>query len=67
MRKPNQKTHLIDGIRSRFIGLQVLVALSQEASQQTGIRPVSLSPPQKGTGIVFDRQRVENIDLKPAR
>jgi hypothetical protein len=58
----NQKAHLIEHVLSRLIGLQVSMALSQEASNQASISPVSLGTAKERPGITLHRQWVEDVD-----
>jgi hypothetical protein len=58
----DQKPHLIEHVPSRLIGLQVSIALSQEASNQASISPVSLGTAKERPGITLHRQGVEDVD-----
>jgi hypothetical protein len=60
----DQKAHLIEHVPSRLIGLQVSMALSQEASNQASVSPVSLGTAKERPGITLHRQRVEDVDPK---
>jgi hypothetical protein len=60
----DQETHLIEHILSRLIGLQVSMALSQEASNQASVSPVSLGTAKERPGITLHRQGVEDVDPK---
>jgi hypothetical protein len=60
----DQETHLIEHVLSRLIGLQVSIALSQEASNQTSVSPVSLGTAKERPGITLHRQGVEDVDPK---
>jgi hypothetical protein len=60
----DQKAHLIEHVLSRLIRLQVSIALSQEASNQASVSPVSLSTAKERPGITLHRQRVEDVDPK---
>jgi hypothetical protein len=60
----DQETHLIEHVFSRLIRLQVSMALSQEASNEASVSPVSLSTAKERPGITLHRQRVEHVDPK---
>jgi hypothetical protein len=60
----NQKAHLIEHVPRWLIGLQVSMPLSQEASNQASISPVSLGTAKERPGITLHRQGVEDVDPK---
>jgi hypothetical protein len=62
--KANQETNLIEHVLSRLIRLQVSMALSQEASNQASISPISLGTAKERPGITLHRQGVEDVDPK---
>jgi hypothetical protein len=52
----DQETHLIEHVLSRLIRLQVSMALSQEASNQASVSPVSLGTAKERPGVTLYRQ-----------
>jgi hypothetical protein len=60
----DQETHLIEHVLSRLIRLQVSMALSQEASNQASVSPVSLGTAKERPGITLHRQGVEDVNPK---